>query len=78
MVATLVFAVVISDTAKTGAAMTGSAVSAAPMIGDTVNEFSDYVTDTLLRSEPSAEIAQRANGYEYRWAKQKNRVYAVH
>lgn len=65
LVATLILSsagAVISGSAKAGASLAGGAASAVPVIGDAVSESSDYFTDVLLRTEPGAEIAQRADG----------------
>ncbi|MCB2427654.1 hypothetical protein [Methylophaga pinxianii] len=53
---------VISGTAKAGASVAQGATSAVPTLSEAVSESSDYFTDALLRTEPGAEIAQRADG----------------
>lgn len=53
---------VISGTAKAGASLAQGATSAVPAISEAASNSSDYFTDALLRTEPGAEIAERADG----------------
>jgi len=53
---------VISGTSKAGASLAQGATSVVPAISEVASESSDYFTDALLRTEPGAEIAQRADG----------------
>jgi hypothetical protein len=53
---------VISGTAKAGASVAQGATSAVPAISEAASNSSDYFTDVLLRTEPGAEIAERADG----------------